>query len=180
MDEHRRKKRLTKFGRAARAKRILGRLREGWTYDEVAREEAVAGPRVRRIVAQHLKDREAVEGVTHAHIQIDRLGSAMRVAAEKMAEGDIRAIGPFIRAIDRLDRYQDLARRPRRRPTREEDLAIVRSLVARFQGAPGSGPSAQAPGAGRDAVETEAPPSPKAGAAPAASGWMAFLASERP
>ncbi len=111
MDERRQPKRRTQFGRAARAKRILERLREGWAYDEVAREEGLTERRVRQIVAEYLEDRDAVEGVTHAHMQIDRLGWALRVAAEKMAEGDIRAIGPFIKAIDRLDRYQALARR---------------------------------------------------------------------
>ena len=111
MDEQRQPKRHTQFSRATRGKRILDRLREGWAYDEVAREEGLTERRVRQIVAEYLKDRDAVEGVTHAHMQIDRLGWAMRVAAEAMAEGDVRAIGPFIKAIDRLDRYQELARR---------------------------------------------------------------------
>jgi hypothetical protein len=151
MDEQRQRKRHTPFSRATRVKRILEQLREGWAYDEVAREEGLTGRRVRQIVAEYLKDRDAVEGVTHAHMQIDRLGWAMRVAAEAMAEGDVRAIGPFIKAIDRLDRYQALARRTGTEPnTSEEDLAIVRALVARFQGigATGDGLSAAAPKAG--------------------------------
>jgi hypothetical protein len=165
MDEQRRGKRHTQFSRATRTKRILDRLREGWAYDEVAREEGLTERRVRQIVAEHLKDRDAVEGVTHAHMQIDRLGWAMRVAAEAMAEGDLRAIGPFIKAIDRLDRYQELARRTgTQRNTSEADLAVIRSLVARIQGAgaPGHAVSADAPkcgGAGADpAAEREAPP----------------------
>ena len=117
MDEQRQPKRHTQFSRATRGKRILDRLREGWAYDEVAREEGLTERRVRQIVAEYLKDRDAVEGVTHAHMQIDRLGWAMRVAAEAMAEGDVRAIGPFIKAIDRLDRYQELARRTATRRT---------------------------------------------------------------
>ena len=140
MDEQTQPRRHTKFSRAARTKRILERLREGWAYDEVAREEAVTERRVRQIVAGYLRERDAVEGVTHAHMQIDRLGWAMRVAAEKMAGGDVRAVGPFIKAIDRLDRYQELARRTGTKPiSSEEDLLVVRSLVARLQGVGGSG-----------------------------------------
>jgi hypothetical protein len=74
MDEQRQPKRHSQFSRATRSKRILDRLREGWAYDEVAREEALTERRVRQIVAEYLKDRDAVEGVTHAHMQIDRLG----------------------------------------------------------------------------------------------------------
>jgi hypothetical protein len=153
MDEQRQSKRHTQFGRAARTKRILERLREGWAYDEVAREEGLTDRRVRQIVAEYLEDRDAVEGVTHAHMQIDRLGWALRVAAEKMAEGDIRAIGPFIKAIDRLDRYQALARRTgTQQPTAEADLVVIRSLVARIRGADpsGEGLPATAPEAGAD------------------------------
>ena len=50
-DEQRQPKRHTQFSRATRSKRILDRLREGWAYDEVAREEALTERRVRQIVA---------------------------------------------------------------------------------------------------------------------------------
>jgi len=143
MDEQRQPKRHTQFSRATRSKRILDRLREGWAYDEVAREEALTERRVRQIVAEYLKDRDAVESVTHAHMQIDRLGWAMRVAAEAMGEGDVRAIGPFIKAIDRLDRYQALARRTGTQPnTLEEDLEKKKTL--RWSGRSSRGCKAQA------------------------------------
>jgi hypothetical protein len=109
MDHEKLPRRHTQFSRLARTKRILEQLREGWAYDDVAREEGLTKRRVRQIVAQFLKEREALEGVTHAHMQIDRLGRAMRVASDALARGDVRAIGPFIRVIDRLDRYQTLA-----------------------------------------------------------------------
>ena len=135
MDEQKPRRRQTQFTRVARTKRILERLREGWAYDEVAREEGLTERRVRQIVAEYLKDRDAVEGVTHAHMQIDRLGWAMRVAAQAMTEGDVRAIGPFIKAIDRLDRYQALARRTGTQPnTLEEDLEKKKTLRWSGQG----------------------------------------------
>ena len=108
MDQEKPRKRHTQFSRLARTKRILEQLREGWAYDDIAREEGISERRVRQIVTQFLKAREALEGATHAHMQIDRLGRAMRVASDALARGDIRAIGPFIRVIDRLDRYQTL------------------------------------------------------------------------
>ena len=34
-------------GRAARTKRIFARLRDGWAYDEIARDEGLSAERVR-------------------------------------------------------------------------------------------------------------------------------------
>jgi hypothetical protein len=133
MDEERPRKRHTKFSRAARAKRILEQLREGWAYDDIAREEGLTARRVRQIVAQFIKTREALGDATHAHMQIDRLSRAMRVASDALAQGDIRAIGPFIRVTDRLDRYQALAQETKPWPTPAEDQLVVQQLVARIR-----------------------------------------------
>src|SRR5271165_2244700 len=72
------RRRQTQFTRAARTKRILERLREGWAYDEVAREERLAERRVRQIVTQYLQEREPGSDADHAQMQIDRLGRALR------------------------------------------------------------------------------------------------------
>src|SRR5580658_5652174 len=133
MDVERPRKRHTKFSRAARAKRILEQLREGWAYDDIAREEGLTARRVRQIVAQFIKTREALGDATHAHMQIDRLSRAMRVASDALAQGDIRAIGPFIRVTDRLDRYQALAQETKPWPTPAEDQLVVQQLVARIR-----------------------------------------------
>ena len=137
MDEERPRRRQTRFSRAARTKRILERLREGWTYDEVAGEVGLKERRVRQIVTEFLKEREAVSGAAHAHMQLDRLGRAMRVAGDALARGDIRAIAPFIRVIDRLDRYQTLAAETAARPEAVVDGAadqlIVESIFARVR-----------------------------------------------
>ncbi len=93
--------------------------------------------RVRQIVTEFLKEREAVSGAAHAHMQLDRLGRAMRVAGDALARGDIRAIAPFIRVIDRLDRYQTLAAETAARPEAVVDGAadqlIVDSIFARVR-----------------------------------------------
>src|ERR1700734_3205597 len=62
MDEQRRGKRHTQFSRATRGKRILDRLREGWAYDEVAREEGLTERRVGRTAANILKIRTRGKG----------------------------------------------------------------------------------------------------------------------
>ena len=136
MDEERPRRRQTRFIRAARTKRILERLREGWAYDEVAAEVGLKERRVRQIVTQFLKEREAVSGAAHAHMQLDRLGRAMRVAGDALSRGDIRAIAPFIRVIDRLDRYQTLAEETAARPERAYtagDQVVMDSIVARIR-----------------------------------------------
>jgi hypothetical protein len=136
MDEDKPRRRQTQFTRLARTKRILERLRQGWAYDEVAAEEQLTERRVRQIVTEFLKEREAVSDSAHAQIQIDRLGRAMRVAGDALARGDIRAISPLIRVMDRLDRYQTLMETTPRRKTvdqRAADRIIMDSLIARVK-----------------------------------------------
>ena len=41
MDQEKPRKRHTQFSRLARTKRILEQLREGWAYDDIAREEGI-------------------------------------------------------------------------------------------------------------------------------------------
>jgi hypothetical protein len=85
MDEEKPRKRTT-VCRPARNKRIE-RLREGFGYYEIAREQKLSERRVLQIVKQALEAREALESAIHAHMQIDRLGQAMRVAGDALARG---------------------------------------------------------------------------------------------
>jgi hypothetical protein len=138
MEQEQPRPRHTRVSRGLRPKRIVERLRGGWAYDEIARAEGLKARRVRQIVAEFLKGCEAEDDGTHARMQIERLGRAMRVAGDAMEEGDLRAIGPFIRAIDRLDRYQALAREAAARetkaaPTTKSDGLIFKELVRRIE-----------------------------------------------
>jgi hypothetical protein len=45
----------------------------------------------------------------HAKLQLDRLAPAVQLAAEAIAAGDISAIIPYLKALDRFDRYQTVA-----------------------------------------------------------------------
>ena len=134
MDEEKPRK-TTPFSRSARDRRIVERLREGFGFHEIAREERLSDRRVRQIVKQALEGREALESAIHAHMQIDRLGHAMRVAGDALARGDVRAVAPFIKAVEKLDRYQSLARQvaPKRRNMSDGDKLVMQTLVARIR-----------------------------------------------
>ena len=112
MVEHKapvRRRRLGAHGMIFRRRRIFAQLREGFTYEEIAAEEGVSVSRIRQIVSQALQQRAVDSGAEHAKLQLDRLAPAIQLAAEAMAAGDISAINPYLKALDRLDRYQTVA-----------------------------------------------------------------------
>ncbi len=92
-----------------RRRRIFGQLREGFTYEEIASEEGVSASRIRQIVSQELQQRAVDSGAEHAKLQLDRLAPAVQLAAEGIAAGDLSTITPYLKALDRLDRYQVVA-----------------------------------------------------------------------
>jgi hypothetical protein len=104
-----RRRRLGAHGMVFRRRRIFARLREGFTYEEIAAEEGVSPSRIRQIVSQELQQRAVDSGAEHAKLQLDRLAPVMQLAAEAIAAGDISAISPYLKALDRLDRYQTAA-----------------------------------------------------------------------
>ena len=102
-----RRRRLGAHGMMFRRRRIFAGLREGFTYDEIAADEGVS--------PSHPPDRLAGAAATwgrqrgRAKLQLDRLAPAIQLAAEAIAAGDISAITPYLKALDRLDRYQTVA-----------------------------------------------------------------------
>ena len=104
-----RRRRLGAHGMIFRRRRIFARLREGFTYHEIAAEEGVSGGRIRQIVSEELQRRAVDSGADHAKLQLDRLAPAVQLGAEAIAYGDISAISPYLKALDRLDRYQTVA-----------------------------------------------------------------------
>ena len=103
------KRRLTAYGRTMRQGRIFARLREGWAYDEIAREEGLTAERIRQIVSEELQKRKVESGEDHAKLQLARLERVMRFAGEALDRGDLRVGGLYLKTIDRLDRYQKIA-----------------------------------------------------------------------
>ncbi len=101
------RRRLNVLTKAERRQRIFTRLREGWAYEEIARDERVSAGRIRQIVREVLSKRVIDRGVDHAHLQLERLMPALRLVGEAMGRGELKAVGPLIKVIDRLDKHQD-------------------------------------------------------------------------
>ena len=104
-----RRRRLGVHGMMFRRRRIFAQLREGFTYEEIANEEGVSSSRIRQIVSEELQKRAVDSGADHAKLQLDRLTPVMQLAAEAIAAGDVSAITPYLKVLDRLDRYQTVA-----------------------------------------------------------------------
>jgi hypothetical protein len=168
------RRRITRLAREARTKRIFERLRDGWASQDVAREENLSVRHVRHIVAREIKAREAAHGLTHAHMQVDRLAFAIRVAARAMSEGDIRAIGPFIKAVGALDGYREMVRELTPKDTRDlsaADALVMRELVRRIK----EGVREEdARAAAASAAEPRPPDEARAGLEPPAGDTTAF------
>ena len=103
------RRRMGVHGMILRRRRIFARLREGLSYDEIASEEGVTSTRIRQIVSEVLQKRAVDSGADHAKLQLDRLAPVMQLAAEAVAAGDVSAITPYLKVLDRLDRYQTVA-----------------------------------------------------------------------
>ncbi len=101
------RRRLNVLTKAERRKRIFARLREGWAYDEIAREERVSAERIRQIVSEVLGKRVIDRGADHAHLQLERLMPALRLVGEAIGRGELKAVAPLIKVIDRLDKHQE-------------------------------------------------------------------------
>ncbi len=98
--------RLNPYMKALRRERIFFRLRLGWPYAEIAREERVTERRVRKIVSDALKRQTVDDASDHALLQLVRLEGAQALAAEAIDAGDLRAIAPYLKVLERLDRYE--------------------------------------------------------------------------
>ena len=97
--------------KALRRERIFARLRLGWTYDKIAREEGVSDRRIRQIVADALRRQELDDPTDHAIIQLMRLDAAHELAARAVDSGDLKAIDSLLKVLERMDRYHKAAAR---------------------------------------------------------------------
>jgi len=91
--------RLNPYGKALRRERIFARLRGGWSYEDIAREERVTPRRVRQIVSEALQRQQVDGGSDHAMLQRARLENALRLSAGRIAEGEIGAIAPYLKVL---------------------------------------------------------------------------------
>jgi hypothetical protein len=107
------RRKLNPRDKALRRERIFERLRAGWSYHAVAREERVTPRRVRQIVSEALARRPIDCESDHAMLQLVRLENALRLAADTVAKGETGAISILVNVLDRLDRYQRGAAPPK-------------------------------------------------------------------
>jgi hypothetical protein len=103
---YRKRSGLTRMGGSCAARAFSPACARAYAYDEVARE---APERVRQIVRETLERRIVDDETDHAKLQLARLAPAMQIAAMAVADGDVKAM-PFLKALDRLDRYQRAAK----------------------------------------------------------------------
>jgi hypothetical protein len=151
------RRRLNVLTKAERRKRIFARLREGWAYDEIAREERLSAERIRQIVAEVLGKRVIDRGADHAHLQLERLMPALRLVGEAIGRGELKAVGPLIKVIDRLDKHQDtvVAKHSYGPEERKRLLDKINRLVANLAPAPAE-PEVAAAGGG-EIISAEIP-----------------------
>jgi hypothetical protein len=127
--------RLNPYTKALRRERIFSRLRLGWPCAEIAREERVSERRVRKIVSDALRRQPVDDAKDHALLQLVRLESAQAVAAEAVAAGDLNAIAPYLKVLERLDRYQKAGatKQVYDDGARERLLAKINRIVGRLE-----------------------------------------------
>jgi len=171
-DPQPRRRRLNLFGRTERRKRIFARLSEGWAYDEIAAEEGVTGERVRQMVSEALAKRVISQGEEYARLQLVRLLPALRIAGEAVARGELKAIAPLIKVLDRLDKHQTgFLKKHNYEGARQKLLDKLNRMYANLQSA------REVEAAASSDAQGEAPPE----AEPAAAGesWGQEILSAR-
>ncbi len=88
---------------------MAGSCGEGWAYDEIAREEGLTAERIRQIVREVFRKRPVDAGSDHAKLQLARLAPALQAAEAAVLKGEVKAIAPFLKVLDRADRWQKIA-----------------------------------------------------------------------
>ena len=153
--------------RMLRRERIFARLREGWAYGGIAHAERLSSKRISQIVSKTLQRRAVDSASDHAMLQLSRLEPALRLAAGALAEGDVEAISPYLKLLDRLDLYQKpvAAVEVYDDKAREKLLAKMNRALARVQAedARKAAKAAASMAAARPANGVGGPPAQEAG-----------------
>jgi Homeodomain-like domain len=104
----RRSRKRTAAARASaqRRQRIFARMQQGWSYEAIAEDEGVSRERIRQIVKEGLEGRDLEPDSDHLRLQLARLDPALRLAAEQVSAGNIKAIDKLIRVLAQIDKYQ--------------------------------------------------------------------------
>jgi hypothetical protein len=135
--------------RELRRVRIFMRLREGRAHTDIAREEGLTDTRIRQIIHETLKKRDANAPTDDAMLQLMRLEPALRLAAEAVVSGDIKAVHYYLRLLDQLDPRQPATAAPqaqsdaaRKRPEMGQTAALLQASIDVQAGSPAGRASA--------------------------------------
>jgi hypothetical protein len=75
----------------------------------IAGAENLTPRRIRQIVRQSLRLRQIDPAGAHVRLQTARLDASLRLAADRIEDGEPGAIDRLLRVLDRLDRYRNAA-----------------------------------------------------------------------
>ncbi len=142
--------------REIRRVRILEMVQGGFSYAAIAKRERLSRERVRQIILKSLQH-DAAAPVDHALVQMARLEPALRLAADRVAAGDLKAIGPLLKVLERLDKYG-----PRVQVDSETSAELHARLMTKLNGALAQ---MDRQAAAKRTAEEAAPATPPAGAA---------------
>jgi hypothetical protein len=148
------RRKLNPYTKALRRERIFSWLKLGWSYAAIAREEGLSQQRIREIVIDAVR-RQGVDTATdHALLQLLRLEGAQALAAKAVAAGDLNAIGPYLKVLERVDRYQKAGATKAKYDdaARERLFAKINRVAARLE-AEQARKSARRPQAGTSTAE---------------------------
>jgi IS30 family transposase len=79
-------------------------MASGFSCERIAEEANVCAATVRREVDRAIAERRLDAPERYAHLQVARLNKALRVADASIEQGDMKAVGPFLRLAAALDR----------------------------------------------------------------------------
>ncbi len=87
-------------------------LASGFTHQEIAAARQVSVAVVRRDIAKAIRARQIETREGHAQLQVARLTRGLALVANRVERGDLAAIGPLVKIVAALDRYQGADPRP--------------------------------------------------------------------
>jgi hypothetical protein len=102
-------RRLGAQGKVARRKRIFARLREGAGYEEIAGEEGASRERIRQIVSDVLQKPLGRQRRRSCEAAIGSSRARNATGGRSGRRGDVAAIEPYLKVLDRFDRCQTVA-----------------------------------------------------------------------
>jgi hypothetical protein len=141
--------RRTAAEREARRIRIVAAIQNGFSYDEIAREEAIGHERVRQIVVETMRRNDEFSRDLR-FVQAARLDPALKLTLKKIAAGKLEAVDRLIKILDRLDKYLAGAKTSmvepdiRQKLMRKIEMACRQSEFERNRATPDVDPSAPA------------------------------------